>query len=483
MNYFNELINALEKNDETEAIDIVKNHGKEFNKYQDYKGNTIATFAIKKNLQRFINYILRDEVLINMPDCYGNSPLHLCINRNYDMLALQFLKENIEVNIPNNNGDLALELAMKAGYQEVAKEILKKPKGINLILKNGNTPLLMALELDMHEIAIDCINNDNSDLEYINKNINAVTYGETALTYAIKKNAIEESKLIIKKDKTLNIPDSIGNTPLFLCIIKSLENVGRLIIERSVDLNYKANKETALTLSIKKEMHGIADSIVTKGQSLEISDGYNKTPLGLAIERGFEKLSIKLIKGSQNLNVLVTPEETALTLSIKREMYSVADEIVSKGQIINIVNKNKEIPFELALNKNFDTLVNKMISKNLLSSNYANDRETYVTYAIKKGKANIVKSLIESGAKLGKNRLGESPLELSTYFKMPHLYDLIKQNIIKQGLESDIKTKEIKPNINFENVKEQVKNYNAPVPMTEQEKEDIELHKKLRNML
>lgn len=490
MDYFSQLIKALENRQETEAMLIVKEHGSEFNKYQEFNGNTIFTYAIKNKLPLFCNAMLRDQALINMPDGYGSYPLHLAINRDYEDLVVQMLKFKSDPVVQNNSNVYPLFLAINKGMFKLIEQMIENPNVINLTNTDGDN-LLMA-----------CINKftETKDKQYVDlakkiieKGINlhysniidiSPNYKENALTLAIKSDAIHIAKEIIKTGKALNIENKDNKRPIILCIEKGLENLGLSILEYNIDLSYNVDGDTALTLAIKKDMYAIADALLTKSPLIDHCDHQGNRPIGLAIEKGLVKLTNKLIDLKYSKDVLANIanlQEFPLTLAIKHDQFIIAQDLINKckGLVINVHNKEEKSPFCLALMKGYDDLCQLMIKNGLNMNEYSNNVETHFTMAIKAARPEVVKALVNKGVEYKANKRGESPENICRALQMTSMLNIINKNPYEPP--APINNKPIVASKN---------NFNKNVPPTtdspfvsEKEKQSAELHKKIKSML
>lgn len=488
MNYFNQLITALENRQETDAMLIVKENGNEFNKYQEHNGNTILTYAIKNKLPLFSNAMLRDQVLINMPDGYGNYPLHLSINRGYEDLAIQLLKFKANSTVQNNSQMYPFFLALNKGMFNLIDQMLEDPNVINLTNIDGNNALMVCINkfvetkdkqyIDLAKKLIE----KGIDLHYSNRAQDTPNYKENALTLAIKSDVIPVAKEIIKIGKGLNIEDKDYKRPITLCIEKGLENLGISLLEHNIELGYTINGDTALTYSIKQGMYAIADAIVTKRQLIDHADNDGNRPIGLAIERGLVKLTNKLIDikyANDHVAYIANLEDFPLTLAIKYDQFIIAQDLINKckGLAINVYDKQEKSPFCLALIKGYDDLCHLMIKNGLDLNKHSNEVETHFTMAIKAARPEVVKALVNKGVDYKANKRGESPENICRALQMTSILNIINKN----AYSSPVNNPPIVANKEHFNKKNQPKQESPFI--SDKEKQSAELHRKIKSML
>jgi hypothetical protein len=166
-----DLMIAIEKGNETNALEILKNPNCDVN-FQDDENNTALMIAIKN----------------------GNETIALKILKNY----------YCNVNLRDNNDNTALMIAIEKGHEKIALEILKNPTcDVNSKSVYSNA-LTIALQKGNEKIALEIL--DNSDL-----NINFRTlYNMSALSIAIDNNLstrviltiINKMKKCLENDKS-----------------------------------------------------------------------------------------------------------------------------------------------------------------------------------------------------------------------------------------------------------------------------------------
>lgn len=480
MNYFNELFTALERKDETSAILIMKEHGHQFNKYEEFNGNTILTYSIKNKLNLFANTLLKDELLVNIPDSFGNTPLHLAINRELDDLAIQLIKFKCDANTPNNNGITPLFLAIKKGMFSVVEELTNNPDIINQINPEGNNALLECISqykqtsnkayVDFGKKLID----KNIDLFYFNTIKNSPTYKQNALTFALENECVEIAKIIIKTGKGINHENNEGNRPINLCIEKKYENLGNALLSQNVDLSYMINSNTPLTLAIKNDCYSIADNIVSKRILITDRDYDRNYPIGLAIEKGLEKLTSKMIDSKychEEVATIANNTDFPLTLAIKCNQLKIAEELILKCKdvAINVYDKEGNSPFALALSKGLDGLCKLMINNGLKINDYSDQIETHLTRAIIAGRLEVVKELVNHNVELKQNKRFESPDIICRNYQMTSMLKIIHKNFEFSNQNNNV----------LENVLSNHSFKNKP----DNNKFSSEVKKKIKNML
>ena len=101
----------------------------------DEKGETILSYALKKNNLEIIDLILSyNNLNLNYKDKNGNSYLHLAVKNRNDKKIETLIKKGINLNMQNNSGNTALHLAYEINNFIIIKLLIKS--GINSKIKN-----------------------------------------------------------------------------------------------------------------------------------------------------------------------------------------------------------------------------------------------------------------------------------------------------------------------------------------------------------
>ena len=101
----------------------------------DEKGETILSYALKKNNLEIIDLILSyNNLNLNYKDKKGNSYLHLAVKNRNDKKIETLIKKGINLNMQNNSGNTALHLAYEINNFIIIKLLIKS--GINSKIKN-----------------------------------------------------------------------------------------------------------------------------------------------------------------------------------------------------------------------------------------------------------------------------------------------------------------------------------------------------------
>jgi ankyrin repeat protein len=291
--YYTPLTYILVKDDVNKYKDIIKflmDHGATYNllnnKKQTYIYKLIDEYSYKLidllDQEYFVDVVIsKIDFSKKNEDTLGNTPLHLlCMNNDYVLLEklLQY-KENgkldFDINTRNKQNESILYYAIQHPisrfnmYDLLLKynchiDIEKDSNLLIIAIRNNNirfTKYLFKLGIKLEDDEyinpfFETIKNNSRQLFNILlpkiKDINQKNMGETLLTFALKyKNFKIVSSLLKHPLIDIDLPNSLGYTPLMLC---SQENYTKTLIQllkKGADVNLYNEDWTAINYACK----------------------------------------------------------------------------------------------------------------------------------------------------------------------------------------------------------------------------------------
>jgi len=192
-----ELIDAIERQNNKLALDILKRENININRVNEY-GYTALIRACRCNKMETVALKLleREDININETNKYGDTALIRACWNNMESVALKLLeREEININQVNDMGETALMYACYKKMEGVALKLLEREEiNINKVNKNGETALILACYNNMENVALKLL--ERKEININQKNY----YRKTALDYAIENNM----KSVIKRINELN---------------------------------------------------------------------------------------------------------------------------------------------------------------------------------------------------------------------------------------------------------------------------------------
>ncbi len=323
----------------------------------------------------------------NNPDSTGNTPLILAISKNKPEIATFLLQNGADPNIKNTAGEAPLIIAAKNKNLDLVKLLITNKANINTKNADNMTPLATAANAGNFDMVKFLVEN-KADIN--TQNIN----GLTPLMIAANIGNLEMATLLINDKSDVNNKDKNGMTAFNYALNKDSLPIVQLLMKNGASTgNQDLSLHTLLTLAISNNDLAMATPLITK-DNVNARDKSGWTPLTLAAKNGNLEIVQLLLKNGADVNLPTTSGNTQL-------LY---------GPNINPATAN--VP-----------------------------RNTPLIYAIKKDNLDIVKLLLQNGAKESVNKryqeswdgdssqiVGQAPLILAINNGNLEMVKLLVQN-------------------------------------------------------
>ena len=301
---------------------------------------------------------------------------------------LAYLRQHVNINkfIPeslNANGFLDEQLikAINDSNQEMVKKLLKQgvnPNNIRVVDDVPSTALMIAAKKGNIEIINLLLENGAKINQYMSIGA-AGPFFVSSLFTAVKHNRIEVVKLLIKKG--FNVSE-LGFTPLIQAIVLKNIKMARFFLEKGADPN-----------RIQYECCAIAE----------------KTPLMAAISNGLTEVVNLLLSRNVDVNYVNVDKDSALTYAIGAKNFILAVELIKRGakvknRIIEGLHSGEYFGHSLLMYaicfcpEIVPLLIQKGADIHYKKPN-CTENCTALQVAKKRGLQNIVKLLIQAGAR------------------------------------------------------------------------------------
>lgn len=213
-----------------------------FNNY-----NAVYTFIKEKN------DIFKSIINEKYKDFYGKTPLYNAVSKNNIDIVNLLVNNNVDINeqCTNNNSNLnktALYCAIKKGYIDIVDYLLKNGANPNESYYKHYKPINIALHyFNIYSTYI--INH----LLYFKANVN--NYSQKNFDYPLiqlcRKNIYKDDKMKICKflidfKSNINNENSIGQTPLSVCLNNNDHEIVDLLLSNKADINQQINQKNKL---------------------------------------------------------------------------------------------------------------------------------------------------------------------------------------------------------------------------------------------
>ena len=431
-------------------FEIVKNlinRGADIN-IQTISKKTPLHLATERGSQEIVNFLLSKGASVNAKTNFGTQPLHTAAENGYYEIAETLIDHGAEIGckiIDHNLTQLLLAVKNKNTY--IAEMLLKQ--GANPNHQIGYvTPLTQAIKnQDVEMIKILVKNGVDPNLDLIDRKIvkskypveyksvwefesNEIFGGGTPLFTAIRTDNFEIIKYLVEQGADVNARRNLTQeTPMTLAIqrtclfknlrkidkCKELEQIVKLMVENGYDMKFDANNTKFPLIAVMSlKMTNLAEYLIKKGANLNAIVGdkpllfwalFNRLSkiARILIEKG-ANVHHKLVKGFDPLEIGCTPLHAACHYG----NLGLVKILVDKGVDINAKDITHSTPLHYALNTIHFKKASKMktliayflIKKGSDVDCFDDSNMTPLIYAVKNGQLELVKILVQKGAKV-----------------------------------------------------------------------------------
>jgi ankyrin repeat protein len=327
------------------------------------KEETFLHRSLWRNNVEIVRLLLdRGGVEVNARSNNGNTALHDAASRGNVKVAELLIEKGAEVKEKNNDGDTALHKAAYNGTVKTAELLIEKGAEVKEKNNDGDTALHKAAlgwgGVEIAELLIE------KGAEVKEKNND----GDTALHRAAYKGSVEVARLLIRAGAEVNENGYGRLTALHEAASEGKEEVVRLLIEEGAEVNTRDNlTDTALHRAAYKGSVEVARLLIRAGAEVNANGCGRLTALHKAASEGNEEVVRLLIKAGAEVNAKDFFRVTAL-------MHAAS----SRGSV---------------------EIIELLLDRGAKVNERDNDGYTALGYAIKHNRAEIVRLLIERGAK------------------------------------------------------------------------------------
>ena len=421
-------------------------------------GRTAAHYAVSRDNQEALNFLLDNGADANLADNDGNTPLdmwHKHKHKNEKILELlhaagartspteaeeqqsvispvtdttpspedkvesqdlwqaaanndrasaeRLLAAGAHAKAENDAGKVPFDIAIEAEHYELAAVLLKAAVGINGRDKKGWTPLHWAIFGDAWDLVREFIR-EGADL-----------YGGS------HQNAFDVATLMKSEAKL----------------------VEAFIAEKGVDVNVgQYTGETMLMLTARKGNIESAELLINHKADLNIMGAYGKTALAWALQYKNIDIVKLLVKHKADLNIQDMSGRTALTWATFNKDIKIVEFLIDHGANVNLPNNYGSTALTWAAD-NGDTELTELLIEHGAKVNAQNRHgDSALLLTAKKGdtpeRFKIAELLIEKHADVNaQNRYGETPLMAAALSKQPKTIELLIKHGAKVNAQND----------------------------------------------
>lgn len=307
----------------------------------------------------------------------------------------------------------------------------------------------------------------NNDINYLQENLNNLyakdEQGRTLLHYAVVGSSYDVVDFLLLQDFDVNIADRNGETPLFDAVRRGNLKISKKLILKyaKVNLHNFYKKETPLHLAAHSGNIDLVTLLVESGASPQAFNQDDLLPIHYAVLAGNIHLIDYLLQAgnhswfildkSQNtllhfacrttnigliemliehqldVNALNDQFETPLMIAARFSTQRIVRLLLNHGAIIEIINRRYEDAIKMSKIYEQHDIHEYLLFYQMLPKYQFYYSEQIVTVAVLNRDHNLVRTLIEQGAKLVPNGLGLTALDYAKKYKFNVIVNILNR--------------------------------------------------------
>jgi len=371
---------------------------------RDSNGDTVGHLAARKDLADGLEYLRSRGADLEAVNSARETLLHAAVRTDAAEATRYLIANGASLSARDINGDAPLNAAVLSGAKTCLQVLVLSGVDLNARNFTGEAALHQAVRKQNADFATYLVDR-GAKLEVRDNR------GLTPLAVAAREAQTKIAQYLIKAGARIDARDYAGSTPLYQAVETGQLDLIRALVQSSSDILAKnAAGEYPLLASLKKGQAVLRE--ILGNASMDKADSEGKTPLRLLVETRApaDMLNLALSSGadpSSRDRFANTPLHAALTqkdsATASLLLVAHADPFAPNYQGIT--------PTALAL-ADTGLLKDFVLAAGLGSADILG--EGFLHYAVRAGKADAVKLLLDLGAdKTAKNISGETALDVA----------------------------------------------------------------------
>lgn len=188
--------------------------------------------------------------------------------------------------------------------------------------------------------------------------------GETALTFAAVNSNVEVLKILAEK-ANLNLPDRLGNTPLYIALKKEKIENYEFLLEKGADPNSfgtarNVANQSVLYVAVLQNKTETVKKLLEKGANPDLADSDGSIPLSeqVLIPKPNMEVTKMLLEKGKNVNIADKTGSTVLHYIVqnnrmpKNYLEEIIKGLLAKGADKTLKDKNGKTALDWAKSRN-----------------------------------------------------------------------------------------------------------------------------------
>ncbi|XP_051172785.1 putative ankyrin repeat protein RF_0381 [Leptopilina boulardi] len=414
-----------------EIIAVLVKYNFDINSKDEF-GRTPMYHAYTHNKLDICKYLLKSGSSINEKIDENLNILHVSVENNDEKFVKFLLKNGADVNAITINGCTSLHIACRNGFKKIVKLLLKYKSDTSIIDNNGLTCLHEAAKQDDEKIL--------RHLIHEGANVNAIDYNyKTPICYAVENQ--NTNIVLFLLDKNPNVCNYNNKLAFCLAVLgNSVEH--RNIVELFLIRRFKIVSEnfdkihipeplyTQFSKEYRKAKYKTMFDELLKHKKPSIKGFFEYRILCCSIEKGFTLIIPYLLKPNANVNVFLEQSFTLLEIAINNCQYKMMRELLKFGADLNTKDIHGNTLLHISvLNDCMDTI--EFLLKSQINIEARNKNGETALHLASHRKANIVQLILDAGADINSKTRTMESTALHIAVKNG------KENLVKLLLEYD----------------------------------------------
>ncbi|XP_074096259.1 uncharacterized protein LOC141525608 [Cotesia typhae] len=293
---------------------------------------TVLQLALSRYDPELINYLLDNNVNVNMTSKSYEPALNLAI-RNYSSdLVYRLLQIGADVNIQSVFEETAYQYttihsAVSEEIKEIMEQLLKNQRGDSIHLGDKGYFIAMGYEnFNPYERVLD----PGIDISPIRNVL-------SPLHLAIEKNHIRVIKYLIDHGANVNVICD-DKTPLYVAVENKNKEIVKLLLKNRAKVNIKTKPWPLVQLASNSSNYGILRMLLDVGADVD-SISYGTTTLFKAVNSGDVHMTEFLINHGANPDAQ-NNSKNILQVAVKSEQSTLVNCLLNSGVDVNFCNSN-----------------------------------------------------------------------------------------------------------------------------------------------
>ncbi|CAD5124319.1 DgyrCDS12608 [Dimorphilus gyrociliatus] len=363
--------------------------------------------ASKEGYSAVVEELLNRKANLDAPTRKGNTPLHIASLAGKHNIVETLLRNGAKVNVQSQNGFTPLYMAAQENHAAVVALLLQNGASPTLTTDNGFTPLSIALQQGHKKVVEELIQTDRSRKVKL-----------PSLHLAAKNNNTSAVQLFLNSpDADPNLASKGGFTALHIASHYGSEDVGRMLIERGANLDYRAkNNICPLHVASKWNRAGMVKLLLDNGADISSSTKDLLTALHCSSRSGHSSVVELLLEFNAPVDARTRNKLTPLHMAAQGNHYDTGRLLIFKGAPIEEVTIDYLTPLHVASHCGSYEMAKLLLDSRCVVDARARNGFTPLHIACKKNKPRIIELLLKYGSMIDSTtETGLTPLHVASW--------------------------------------------------------------------